>query len=62
MIGRTDQANHQYDITRFWDAVNAPRMPAVSHLKAPRPVAKVRRSRGYVPSRAPAARCRSLTF
>jgi phospholipase C len=35
MIGRTDQANHQYDIARFWDALNAHKMPAVSYLKAP---------------------------
>jgi len=35
MIGRTDQANHQYDITEFWQAVQAGNMPAVSFLKAP---------------------------
>ena len=35
MIGRTDQANHQYDLTDFWNAVGAHRMPAVSFLKAP---------------------------
>jgi phospholipase C len=35
MIGKTDQANHQYDITRFWDALNAHNLPAVSYLKAP---------------------------
>jgi phospholipase C len=35
MIGRTDQANHQYDLTDFWDAVDAHHMPAVSFLKAP---------------------------
>jgi phospholipase C len=29
-----DQANHQYDLTDFWDAVNAHNMPAVSFLKA----------------------------
>lgn len=29
-----DQANHQYDLTDFWDAVNAHNMPAVSYLKA----------------------------
>jgi len=33
-IGRTDQANHQYDLTDFWAAVDAGRMPAVSYLKA----------------------------
>jgi phospholipase C len=35
MIGKTDQANHQYDLSRFWTAVNAGNMPAVSFLKAP---------------------------
>jgi phospholipase C len=35
MIGKTDQANHQYDITRFWDALYAHNLPAVSFLKAP---------------------------
>jgi phospholipase C len=35
MIGHTDQANHQYDITRFWDALNIHYLPAVSFLKAP---------------------------
>jgi phospholipase C len=35
MIGKTDQANHQYDLTRFWDAVDNGKMPAVSFLKAP---------------------------
>src|SRR5581483_7568246 len=34
MIGRTDQANHQYDLQDFWTAVNAGKMPAVSFLKA----------------------------
>jgi len=34
-IGLTDQANHQYDLSRFWDAVNSGNMPAVSFLKAP---------------------------
>jgi phospholipase C len=34
-IGKTDQANHQYDITRFWDALYAHNLPAVSYLKAP---------------------------
>ena len=34
MIGKTDQANHQYDLTDFWSAVNAGNMPAVSFLKA----------------------------
>jgi phospholipase C len=35
MIGKTDQANHQYDLSDFWAAVNAHHMPAVSFLKAP---------------------------
>ena len=34
-IGETDQANHQYDITRFWTALYAHKLPAVSYLKAP---------------------------
>jgi phospholipase C len=36
MIGKTDQANHQYDLTSFWVAVNSGNLPAVSFLKAPR--------------------------
>jgi len=36
MIGRTDQANHQYDLSDFWSAVNSGHMPAVSFLKAKR--------------------------
>jgi Phospholipase C len=35
MIGKTDQANHQYDLTDFWTAAKAGNMPAVSFLKAP---------------------------
>jgi phospholipase C len=35
MIGKTDQANHQYDLSDFWAAVNARQMPSVSFLKAP---------------------------
>lgn len=35
MIGKTDQANHQYDVSDFWAAVDAKNMPAVSFLKAP---------------------------
>jgi len=35
MIGRTDQANHQYDTTRFFKALNAGNLPAVSFIKAP---------------------------
>jgi phospholipase C len=34
-IGHTDQANHQYDIHDFFDALNAGNLPAVSILKAP---------------------------
>ena len=34
MIGKTDQANHQYDINDFWNAAQAGNMPAVSFLKA----------------------------
>jgi phospholipase C len=33
-IGRTDQANHQYDLAEFWAALDAGRLPAVSYLKA----------------------------
>jgi phospholipase C len=35
MIGKTDQANHQYDLSSFWTSVNQNNMPAVSFLKAP---------------------------
>ena len=35
MIGRQDQANHQYDITDFWAAFDADNLPEVSFLKAP---------------------------
>ncbi len=34
-IGSTDQANHQYDLADFWNALDAGRLPAVSFLKAP---------------------------
>ncbi|MFL5627977.1 MAG: phospholipase C [Ktedonobacteraceae bacterium] len=34
MIGKTDQANHQYDLSNFWDAASHGYMPAVSFLKA----------------------------
>ncbi|MDX6472281.1 MAG: phospholipase [Gaiellaceae bacterium] len=34
-IGQTDQANHQYDLTDFWAAVDNGNQPAVSFLKAP---------------------------
>ena len=33
-IGKTDQANHQYDLSDFWASVNNGTMPAVSYLKA----------------------------
>jgi phospholipase C len=33
-IGFDDQANHQYDLSDFWDAANAGNLPAVSFLKA----------------------------
>ncbi len=36
MIGQTDQANHQYDISNFWQAVNAGSLPQVTFLKAPK--------------------------
>jgi phospholipase C len=36
MIGSQDRANHQYDLTSFWAAANAGKLPAVSFLKAPR--------------------------
>jgi phospholipase C len=35
MIGRQDQANHQYDITNFFAAADRGNLPAVSFLKAP---------------------------
>jgi phospholipase C len=35
MVGRSDQANHQYDLSDFWTAATAGRMPAVSFLRAP---------------------------
>jgi phospholipase C len=34
MIGHTDQANHQYDLSSFWAAADAGNLPAVSFLKA----------------------------
>jgi phospholipase C len=34
-IGHTDQANHQYDISNFGEALKANNLPAVSFLKAP---------------------------
>jgi phospholipase C len=35
MVGKTDQANHLYDITWFWQAARAGHLPAVSFIKAP---------------------------
>ncbi|MCL2448064.1 MAG: alkaline phosphatase family protein [Polyangiaceae bacterium] len=35
MIGKTDQANHQYDITDFFTAAEAGHAPAVSFLRPP---------------------------
>jgi phospholipase C len=35
MIGKTDQANHQYDTADFWAAADHGNLPAVSYLKAP---------------------------
>ncbi|CAM3300834.1 phospholipase C [Sporolactobacillus spathodeae] len=35
LIGKTDQANHQYDLADFWTAANSENLPAVSFLKAP---------------------------
>jgi phospholipase C len=34
MIGQTDQANHQYDLSDFFTALAAGNMPAVTYLKA----------------------------
>ncbi len=33
--GRTDQANHQYDLSDFWAAADAGHLPSVSFLKPP---------------------------
>ncbi len=33
MIGKTDQANHQYDLSDFWKAADSGNMPAVNFLK-----------------------------
>jgi phospholipase C len=35
MIGKTDQANHLYDISDFFTALSHNSLPAVSHVKAP---------------------------
>ncbi len=34
MIGKMDQANHQYDLSNFWQALRAGNLPAVTFLKA----------------------------
>lgn len=34
MIGKSDQANHQYDLSDFWAAADGGNLPAVSYLKA----------------------------
>jgi phospholipase C len=34
MIGKTDQANHQYDLSDFWSALDAGNLPEVVYLKA----------------------------
>ncbi|HTZ79421.1 MAG TPA: alkaline phosphatase family protein [Stellaceae bacterium] len=35
MVGRADQANHQYDLNTFWAALATGHLPAVSFVKAP---------------------------
>ena len=35
MVGRNDQANHQYDTADFWAAADTGNLPQVSYLKAP---------------------------
>jgi len=35
MIGKTDQASHQYDLDDFWAAAQTGSLPSVSFLKAP---------------------------
>jgi phospholipase C len=35
MIGKTDQANHLYDISDFFTSLNAGSLPSVSYVKAP---------------------------
>jgi len=34
-VGHDDEANHQYDLSWFWQAADAGNLPAVSFLKAP---------------------------
>ena len=33
MVGHTDQANHQYDLSDFWNAAKSGNLPAVSFIK-----------------------------
>jgi phospholipase C len=35
MIGHSDKANHQYDISDFWAAAESDNLPSVSFIKAP---------------------------
>ena len=35
MIGSSDQANHQFDLSDFWNASESGNFPAISFLKAP---------------------------
>ena len=35
IIGHTNQANHQYDLSAFWNAVTFGNLPAVGFIKAP---------------------------
>ena len=35
MIGHTDQANHQYDLSALWNAATIGNLPAVIFIKAP---------------------------
>jgi phospholipase C len=34
-IGHADQANHEYDLSDFWEAADGGNLPGVSYLKAP---------------------------
>ncbi|MDE4976200.1 phospholipase, partial [Francisella tularensis subsp. holarctica] len=34
-IGSNDQANHHYEISEFWKALDQNNLPSVSYLKAP---------------------------
>jgi phospholipase C len=34
MIGRTDRANHQYDLADFWTALDGGHLPSVAYVKA----------------------------